>query len=89
MKIYPTTFTMEHIPKTLSPTGNISSAPKDFAVYVSTTLLTLWKQLSPLHIRETFPLSRGLWFEIISWAALGPILFILLSQHHWNVTLQC
>lgn len=25
MKIYPTTFTMEHIPKTLSPTGNISS----------------------------------------------------------------
>ncbi|XP_017176652.1 SUN domain-containing protein 1 isoform X9 [Mus musculus] len=33
MKIYPTTFTMEHIPKTLSPTGNISSAPKDFAVY--------------------------------------------------------
>ncbi|XP_047389545.1 SUN domain-containing protein 1 isoform X8 [Sciurus carolinensis] len=33
MKIYPTTFTVEHIPKTLSPTGNISSAPKDFAVY--------------------------------------------------------
>ncbi|EDL89783.1 unc-84 homolog A (C. elegans), isoform CRA_b [Rattus norvegicus] len=33
MKIYPTTFTMEHIPKTLSPTGNISSAPRDFAVY--------------------------------------------------------
>ncbi|XP_055454483.1 SUN domain-containing protein 1 isoform X3 [Psammomys obesus] len=33
MKIYPTTFTMEHIPKTLSPTGNISSAPRDFTVY--------------------------------------------------------
>ncbi|XP_036680859.1 SUN domain-containing protein 1 isoform X7 [Balaenoptera musculus] len=33
MKIYPTTFTLEHIPKTLSPTGNITSAPKDFAVY--------------------------------------------------------
>ncbi|XP_021496377.1 SUN domain-containing protein 1 isoform X6 [Meriones unguiculatus] len=33
MKIYPSTFTMEHIPKTLSPTGNISSAPRDFAVY--------------------------------------------------------
>ncbi|KAL1768408.1 SUN domain-containing protein 1 isoform X4 [Sigmodon hispidus] len=33
MKIYPATFTMEHIPKTLSPTGNISSAPRDFAVY--------------------------------------------------------
>nr|XP_020025232.1 SUN domain-containing protein 1 isoform X2 [Castor canadensis] len=31
--IRPTTFTMEHIPKTLSPTGSISSAPKDFAVY--------------------------------------------------------
>ncbi|XP_042637216.1 SUN domain-containing protein 1 [Orycteropus afer afer] len=33
MAIYPTTFTLEHIPKTLSPTGNITSAPKDFAVY--------------------------------------------------------
>ncbi|XP_013209266.1 SUN domain-containing protein 1 isoform X3 [Microtus ochrogaster] len=33
MRIYPTTFTVEHIPKTLSPTGNISSAPRDFAVY--------------------------------------------------------
>ncbi|XP_070423412.1 SUN domain-containing protein 1 isoform X22 [Equus przewalskii] len=33
MQIRPTTFTLEHIPKTLSPTGNITSAPKDFAVY--------------------------------------------------------
>ncbi|KAM4820779.1 SUN domain-containing protein 1 isoform 5-T5 [Thomomys bottae] len=33
MLIHPTTFTVEHIPKTLSPTGSISSAPKDFAVY--------------------------------------------------------
>ncbi|XP_010633783.1 SUN domain-containing protein 1 isoform X2 [Fukomys damarensis] len=33
MKIHPTVFTVEHIPKTLSPMGNISSAPKDFAVY--------------------------------------------------------
>ncbi|XP_062947494.1 SUN domain-containing protein 1 isoform X5 [Cynocephalus volans] len=33
MMIHPTTFTLEHIPKTLSPTGSITSAPKDFAVY--------------------------------------------------------
>ncbi|XP_039735091.1 SUN domain-containing protein 1 isoform X3 [Pteropus medius] len=33
MKIHPTSFALEHIPKALSPTGNISSAPKDFAVY--------------------------------------------------------
>ncbi|XP_057605612.1 SUN domain-containing protein 1 isoform X4 [Hippopotamus amphibius kiboko] len=33
MKIRPTAFTLEHIPKTLSPAGNITSAPKDFAVY--------------------------------------------------------
>ncbi|XP_055984260.1 SUN domain-containing protein 1 isoform X3 [Sorex fumeus] len=33
MTIHPTAFTLEHIPKTLSPTGNITSAPKDFAVY--------------------------------------------------------
>ncbi|XP_040852359.1 SUN domain-containing protein 1-like [Ochotona curzoniae] len=33
MPIWPTTFTLEHIPKALAPTGNIASAPKDFAVY--------------------------------------------------------
>ncbi|KAM6320301.1 SUN domain-containing protein 1 isoform 3-T6 [Podargus strigoides] len=33
MKIYPTAFSVEHIPKTLSPTGNISSAPRNFSVY--------------------------------------------------------
>nr|XP_058141649.1 SUN domain-containing protein 1 isoform X15 [Dasypus novemcinctus] len=33
MTIYPRSFTVEHIPKTLSPTGNITSAPKDFAVF--------------------------------------------------------
>ncbi|XP_027382471.1 SUN domain-containing protein 1 isoform X12 [Bos indicus x Bos taurus] len=33
MTIRPTAFTLEHIPKTLSPTGSITSAPKDFAVY--------------------------------------------------------
>ncbi|XP_078521043.1 SUN domain-containing protein 1 isoform X8 [Lissotriton helveticus] len=33
MQIYPTAFTLEHIPKTLSPTGNITSAPKEFAVF--------------------------------------------------------
>ena len=26
---------MEHIPKSLSPTGAIDSAPKDFSLYVS------------------------------------------------------
>lgn len=38
MKIYPTAFTLEHIPKTLSPTGNITSAPRNFSVYVSLPL---------------------------------------------------
>ncbi|XP_045435712.1 SUN domain-containing protein 1 isoform X11 [Pipistrellus kuhlii] len=33
MEIHPTSFTLEHIPKTLSPTGNIASAPKNFSVY--------------------------------------------------------
>uniref|UniRef100_A0A8C5RYU7 Sad1 and UNC84 domain containing 1 n=1 Tax=Laticauda laticaudata TaxID=8630 RepID=A0A8C5RYU7_LATLA len=33
MTIYPTSFCLEHIPKSLSPTGNITSAPKDFLVY--------------------------------------------------------
>ncbi|XP_073504141.1 SUN domain-containing protein 1 isoform X10 [Phyllobates terribilis] len=33
MEIFPTAFSLEHIPKSMSPTGNITSAPKDFAVY--------------------------------------------------------
>ncbi|NWU71415.1 SUN1 protein, partial [Pterocles burchelli] len=33
-KIYPSVFTMEHIAKTLSATGTITSAPSDFSVYL-------------------------------------------------------
>ncbi|XP_070617362.1 LOW QUALITY PROTEIN: SUN domain-containing protein 1-like [Erythrolamprus reginae] len=33
MMVYPTSFCLEHIPKSLSPAGNIISAPKDFLVY--------------------------------------------------------
>ncbi|XP_078693111.1 uncharacterized protein LOC144922874 isoform X14 [Branchiostoma floridae x Branchiostoma belcheri] len=31
--VKPTSFSLEHIPKSLSPTGQIDSAPKDFTVY--------------------------------------------------------
>lgn len=37
VKIIPTAFSLEHIPKALSPTGNISSAPRNFTVYVRHT----------------------------------------------------
>ncbi|XP_055032324.2 SUN domain-containing protein 1 isoform X7 [Misgurnus anguillicaudatus] len=33
LKIVPTAFSLEHIPKSLSPTGSISSAPREFTVY--------------------------------------------------------
>ncbi|XP_034045312.1 SUN domain-containing protein 1-like isoform X2 [Thalassophryne amazonica] len=33
MKILPTSFCVEHIPKTLSPTGKITSAPRNFTVF--------------------------------------------------------
>ncbi|XP_026180608.1 SUN domain-containing protein 1 isoform X4 [Mastacembelus armatus] len=33
LKILPTSFCVEHIPKTLSPTGNITSAPRNFTVF--------------------------------------------------------
>ncbi|XP_042196938.1 SUN domain-containing protein 1 isoform X2 [Callorhinchus milii] len=33
VKVHPVAFTLEHIPKSLSPTGNISSSPKQFSVY--------------------------------------------------------
>lgn len=31
--VHPTSFTLEHIPKSLALYNNISSAPKDFTVY--------------------------------------------------------
>nr|XP_015215228.1 PREDICTED: SUN domain-containing protein 1 isoform X3 [Lepisosteus oculatus] len=33
LTIIPSSFTLEHIPKALSPTGHISSAPRNFTVY--------------------------------------------------------
>lgn len=33
MRILPTSFCVEHIPKALSPTGNITSAPRNFTVF--------------------------------------------------------
>ncbi|KAJ8246246.1 hypothetical protein GJAV_G00265440 [Gymnothorax javanicus] len=33
LRVRPTAFSLEHIPKSLSPTGNISSAPRQFSVY--------------------------------------------------------
>ncbi|KAI4876912.1 hypothetical protein NFI96_030218, partial [Prochilodus magdalenae] len=33
LRVTPTAFCLEHIPKALSPTGNISSAPRHFRVY--------------------------------------------------------
>lgn len=35
-RIRPTAVTLEHVPKALSPNSTISSAPKDFAIFVST-----------------------------------------------------
>ncbi|KAG9334122.1 hypothetical protein JZ751_009092 [Albula glossodonta] len=35
LRVHISAFSLEHIPKSLSPTGNISSAPRQFAVYVS------------------------------------------------------
>ncbi|KAM3863894.1 SUN domain-containing protein 1 [Diretmus argenteus] len=33
LRILPTAFCLEHIPKTMSPTGNITSAPRNFTVF--------------------------------------------------------
>lgn len=73
MEIHPTSFTLEHIPKTLSPTGNITSAPKDFSVYVSVlasggplssgAVPAAWAQRRDRQVwvrEEHLPLGRGL-----------------------------
>ena len=36
--IIPSGFTLEHIPKSLTPSGEIDSAPKDFSVLVNISL---------------------------------------------------
>ncbi|KAG7248120.1 hypothetical protein CRUP_027408, partial [Coryphaenoides rupestris] len=33
LRVQPTAFYLEHIPKTMSPTGSITSAPRNFSVY--------------------------------------------------------
>ena len=38
MRILPTAFSLEHIPKALAPSGTLRSAPRDFRVYVRETL---------------------------------------------------
>ena len=38
--IKPTAFTLEHLPKSMSPTGSIDSAPRDFTVLVSKHLFS-------------------------------------------------
>ena len=37
-RVKPTAFSLEHIPRSLSPTGKIDSAPKDFTVWVCVLL---------------------------------------------------
>ena len=37
MRILPSAFSLEHIPKALAPSGTLRSAPRDFSVYVRTS----------------------------------------------------
>lgn len=41
--VYVTGFTLEHIPKTLSPNGRIDSAPRNFTVWVSKLQLIFYE----------------------------------------------
>lgn len=38
MEIVPAAVTLEHIPEKVSPSGSVSSAPKEFSVHVSSSL---------------------------------------------------
>ena len=83
MTIRPTAFTLEHIPKTLSPTGSITSAPKDFAVYVSAPkprdpVSAVWE--SPRHEPR-----EGCDASTLPASALGPPLCPLTSEYPVNM----
>lgn len=57
MKIIPTAVTMEHISEKVSPSGDISSAPKEFSVYVR----------SCLNLCSEWVAIEGGWLGIRSW----------------------
>ncbi|NWY08041.1 SUN1 protein, partial [Nothoprocta ornata] len=65
--IWPVAVTVEHIPKSVSPTGEVSSAPKDFAVFVSLCFAparregaTALREGRPLLTAPTLPLQKQL-----------------------------
>lgn len=41
-KVYISGFSLEHISQNISPTGDISTAPRDFAVFVCTNYLRIF-----------------------------------------------
>ena len=51
--IKPTAFSLEHIPKALSPTGRIDSAPKRFSVWVRTLVTNGTLAKPPSVLRST------------------------------------
>lgn len=62
-RIRPTAVTLEHVPKALSPNSTISSAPKDFSIFVSIhpvwggkgrrkVLLVCWDQVGVTQVRR-------------------------------------
>lgn len=43
-KVYLSNITLQHIPKTISLSGSLDTAPKDFVIYVSTRLQGGWDE---------------------------------------------
>lgn len=65
MRIFPTAFTLEHIPKSLAPSGSLHSAPRDFSVYgldeesqESGTLLGTYTYKEDGEALQTYPVTE-------------------------------
>ncbi len=74
-RIYPTAVSLEHIPKSLSPTGKIDSAPKDFSVWVSGT------RVGPVFCE----ISLNVFYMSCRYACYGNVI----ADRHFEVDCAC
>lgn len=63
-KVYLSNITLQHIPKTISLSGSLDTAPKDFVIYVSTQWQGGWDERITLkgvgsNLESTYPYSWG------------------------------
>ncbi|XP_010783482.1 SUN domain-containing protein 1-like, partial [Notothenia coriiceps] len=80
MSVSPSSFSLEHVPRSLSPSGTSSSAPRDFRVYglqdeeeEEGKLLGSFRYDQDGEALQTFPVTEqnGSWFQVVELQVLS------------------